>query len=100
MRMAGSVSIALCLTCFAATAGEAIEKSCALAAAGRLAAISGATIKALRVLDPPRVLGAAKDTSSRTLEIDVHTPSFDATYVYICKTEPDERVALEMIGIR
>jgi hypothetical protein len=100
MRMAGSVLVLGFLTCSAATADEAIEKSCALAAASRLASISGATITALRVLDPPRLFGVAVDANSRTLEIDVHTPSVDATYVYICKAEPSERVALEMIGIR
>jgi hypothetical protein len=68
------------------TADEAIDRARALADASRLAATSGATIKAFRVLDPPRLLDIAADTRSRTLEIDVHTRSFDATYVYICMT--------------
>jgi hypothetical protein len=97
--MAGSVLVLGFLTC-SATADEAIDKACALAAVSRLAGKPGATIKALRVSDPPRLLSVAQDTKSRTLEVDVHTPSYDATYVFICKTEPSERVALEMIGIR
>jgi hypothetical protein len=63
MRMAGSVSIALCSICFEAIAGEVKEQSYALAAASRLAARSEATIKALWVLDPPRMLGVAKTRS-------------------------------------
>lgn len=86
------------LTC-SATADDAFDKACALAAVSRLTGKPGATVEALRILDPPRLFSAAQDTKARVVEVDMHTPSNDATYVFICKTER-ERVALEMIGMR
>jgi hypothetical protein len=64
MRMSEAVALALCLTCSAATADEATDKSCA-SIAGRLPAELATTVKALRISDGPRVPG---DETSRLLE--------------------------------
>jgi|ERR1017187_2146190 hypothetical protein len=100
MRMAEAVAFTLCLTCSAATADEAIDKSCASMASSRLPATPGTTVQALRISDPPRLFRVPGDETSRLLEIDVHTESRDATYIFICKTEPSQKSVLEMVGIR
>jgi len=94
---AEAVALALCLTCSAATADEATDKACASIAAGRLPAAPATTVKALRISDAPRVPG---DETWRLLEFDVHSKSGDATYIFICKTGPNQKSVLEMVGIR
>jgi hypothetical protein len=95
--MSEAVALALCLTCSAATADEATDKSCASIAAGRLPAELATTVKALRISDAPPVPG---DETSRLLEFDVYSKSGDATYIFICMTGPSQKSVLEMVGIR
>jgi hypothetical protein len=90
------------------TADEAIDRACALADASRLAATSGATIKAFRVLD--RSTTTARYSSRHEVAnvrdrcaypvIRRHLCLHMHDRVYICMTEPSEKVALEMVGIR
>ena len=93
--MSEAVALALCLTCSAATADEATDKSCASIAAGRLPAELATTVKALRISDAP-----PGDETSRLLEFDVYSKSGDATYIFICMTGPSQKSVLEMVGIR
>jgi hypothetical protein len=96
--MSEAVALALCLTCCAATADEATDKACASIAAGRLP--GGTTVQALRISDPPRLFRVPGDETSRLLEIDEHSKSGDATYIFICMTRPSQQSVLEMVGIR
>jgi len=62
--------------------------------------VPGEPIKALRILDMPRIFRAPHDEMSRMLEVEIGSESTKTTYVYICKTELGHTAVLELVNIQ
>lgn len=66
------------------------EKACIFSAAGKLPAIPGLTIIGSRLSPLPKELKkSSKDDRAVLVEIDVKAAAQEATFAFICGTEPN-----------
>lgn len=99
MKTAPAVLAVALLGCFPAEADEASDRSCVSIAVSRLPPISGSTIARSLVSDPAQIVGVPEDKFTRKVELDVHSETLDATYMFICRNEPGRETVLRLIGI-
>jgi hypothetical protein len=99
MKTMPAVLAIVLLACSCAKADEAADSSCVSIAVSRLPPTPGGTITKTLVSDPAQIVGVPEDRFARKVEIDVHSESRDAIYIFICRNEPGKESVLRLIGI-